>query len=223
MPEKKRINPRCVRLSRKCEFVRTCFPATLGVVDDTILACVADRVVGLVDPFVAVGAPFNFADATLLGKVSGRHRYKYIVSVTIKKSENPAAVAKGFALTELMVLNHAPKAGPNVKLILKHMPTNAIVAPLCFSSEMSVAIAMASWTFPSERPPTTRERRKVLKSVAQTQRRTLSILPVMLQRRAVRRPYLSDRAPIMGDAKACRRLELSVWFVCGFPLSHSRE
>tara|TARA_R110002060_G_scaffold55918_1_gene66312 strand:+ start:59 stop:652 length:594 start_codon:yes stop_codon:yes gene_type:complete len=190
IPEKKRIKPRCVRLRRKCELVRTCFPPTLGVVEETILACdaVDDRVVGLVEPFVATGTPFNFADATLLGNVSGRQRYRYIVSVTIKNSENPAAVAKGFALTELMVLNQAPKAGPNVKLILKHIPTNAIVAPLCFSSEISVAIAMASWTFPSDRPPTTRERRNVLKSVAQTQRSTLRILPAMLQRRAVRRP-----------------------------------
>lgn len=144
MPEKKRIKLRWVRLSRKCEFVRTCFLGRLGVEEETILACVADRVVDLVEPLVAAGAPFNFADATLLGRVSGRHKYRYIVSVTIKKSEKPAAVANGFALTELMVLNHAPKAGPNVKLILKHMPTNAIVAPLCFSSEISVAIAMAS-------------------------------------------------------------------------------
>lgn len=67
-----------------------------------------------------------------------------MVSVTIKKSENPAAVANGFALTELIVLNQAPNAGPNVKLILKHMPTRAIVELRCVSSEISVAIAIAS-------------------------------------------------------------------------------
>ena len=101
---------------------------------------------------------------------------------------NPAAVANGFAATVEIELNHAPSAGPNVKLILKHMPTSAIVAPRCFSSDISVAIAMASWTLPSERPPTTRERRKVRKSVATTQRSTESMLPAMLKRRAVRRP-----------------------------------
>lgn len=31
------------------------------------------------------------------------------------------------------------------------------------------------------------------------------MLPDMLQRRAVLRPYLSDREPIMGEAKAWRR------------------
>jgi hypothetical protein len=142
----------------------------------------------------------------LLGKVSGRLRYKYIVSVTIKNREKPAAVAKGFAFTELMVLNQAPNAGPNVKLILKQIPTSAIVAPLCFSSEISVAIAIASWTLPSESPPTMRERRKVEKSVAHTQRRTLRMLPAMLKRRAVLRPYLSESVPITGDAIAWRRL-----------------
>ena len=34
------------------------------------------------------------------------------------------------------------------------------------------------------------------------------MLPDMLKRRAVRRPYLSESVPIMGDAKACRRLEI---------------
>jgi hypothetical protein len=67
-------------------------------------------------------------------------------------------------------------------------------------------MAIASWTFPSDSPPTTRERRNVRKSVAQTQRRTLRMLPTMLVRRAVRRPYLSERLPMMGEARAWRRL-----------------
>src|SRR6187402_3528497 len=151
IPEKKRMKVRWVRLRRKCELVRMWFPPTLvGSEDSLDCVVVAERVVGLVVPFVAVGTPLSFADATLLGSVSGKHRYRYIVSVTIKNSENPAAVANGFAFTELMVLNHAPNAGPNVKLILKHIPTSAIVDPLCFSSDISVAIAIANWTLPSE-------------------------------------------------------------------------
>lgn len=51
-----------------------------------------------------------------------------------------------------------------------------------------------------------RERRKVRKSEARSQRRTERILPLMLVRRAVRRPYLSERVPIIGDAAAWRRL-----------------
>ena len=112
--------------------------------EETIVALVFGLETGFIVPFVAAGTPLSLALATLLGKVSGSAKYRYIVSVTIKNSENPAAVAKGLAFTLLMVLNHAPSAGPKVKLILKHMPTNAIVAPLCFSSEISVAIAMAS-------------------------------------------------------------------------------
>jgi hypothetical protein len=46
----------------------------------------------------------------------------------------------------------------------------------------------------------------VRKSVAMTQRRTLSMLPTMLKSRAVRRPYLSERDPMTGEARACRRL-----------------
>lgn len=180
IPEKNRMNPKWVKLRMKWEFVRLTLLLALGVV--------AERVVGLAVPFVATGVPLSLADATLLGNVSGRHKYKYIVSVTTKNSEKPAAVANGFAFTELMVLSQAPSAGPNVKLMLKHIPTSAIVEPRCFSSEISVAIDVASWTLPSERPPTMRERRKVRKSVAQTQRRTLRIFPDMLQRRAVLRP-----------------------------------
>ena len=75
MPEKKRMNARWVRLSKKWEFVLWkgfIFPSAL---EDTIFACVlfdADRVVGFVMPLVAAGARFNFASATLLGSVSGR-------------------------------------------------------------------------------------------------------------------------------------------------------
>ncbi len=65
---------------------------------------------------------------------------------------------------------------------------------------------MASWTLPSESPPTIRERRKVRKSVAHTHSRTLRMLPAMLKRRAVRRPYRSERVPITGEAIAWRRL-----------------
>lgn len=93
MPEKKRMKDRWVRLRRKCEFVRVTDLEELVV--DTDLACLVLEE-ALVVPFVAASI---FADATLLGSVSGRHKYRYSVSVTIKNSENPAAVANGFALT----------------------------------------------------------------------------------------------------------------------------
>lgn len=100
------------------------------------------------------------------------------------------------------MLNQAPNAGPNVNAIQKHAPTIAIVAPRCFSSLISVAIAVAIWTLPSLKPPTTRDARKVRKSVAHVQSRTERMLPIMEMRSARRRPYLSDRRPIIGDAMA---------------------
>lgn len=208
MPEKNRINPRCVRFSRKCEFVLwKLFVSGL----ESPFVCGDDVRSDFGDPLVigfpfSLAAPFNFASATILGSVSGKQKYKYSVSVTIKNSENPAAVANGFAFTLLIVLSHAPNAGPNVKLMLKHMPTSAMVEPLFFSSETSVAMAIASCTLPSESPPTMRESRKVRKSEAHTQRRTLRTLPSMLQRRALRRPYLSEREPMRGEAIAWSRL-----------------
>jgi hypothetical protein len=200
MPEKKRMKVKWVRLRRKWELVLWIFRP----LDKFALGL--DLVAAFVVTFGAVGVFCNFALATLEGNVSGSARYKYNVSVTTRKSEKPAAVAKGFAFTLLIVLNHAPRAGPNVNEMLKHIPTNAIVDPRCFSSEISVAIAMASCTFPSESPPTILERRKVRKSVAQTQSRTERMFPAILQRRAVRRPYLSERVPITGEANACRSL-----------------
>ena len=64
IPEKKRINAKCVRLSRKCEFVlwSSFFPSLL---ED-------DLVNGFVGPLMAAGALFAFVSATLLGRVSGR-------------------------------------------------------------------------------------------------------------------------------------------------------
>ena len=67
-----------------------------------------------------------------------------MVSVTMRNSEKPAAVAKGLAATVVTFAKAAPSAGPNVKAIEKQAPTIAIVLPLCSSVLMSVAIAMAN-------------------------------------------------------------------------------
>lgn len=123
----------------------------------------------------------------------------------IRNREKPAAVAKGFAATDSTFAKAAPSAGPNVKAIEKQAPTRAIVAPRCFSSLTSAAMAVASCTFPSLSPPTTLLARKVRKSVAATHKATEAIFPAMDHRRAVRRPYLSEREPINGDAIACRK------------------
>lgn len=147
-----------------------------------------------------------FSSLLMIGLVSGSRRYKYNVSMTISRSENPAAVANGFAATVVMLDSHAPNAGPNVNAILKHAPTIAIVEPRCDSSLMSAAMAVASWTLPSLSPPTIRLERNVLKSTAAHHSATDAILPHMLQRRAVRLPYLSDAFPIRGLAMACSRL-----------------
>jgi hypothetical protein len=165
------------------------------------------------------------------GRVSGRYIYRYIVSTTTRKREKPAAVANGLAATVLMVLRYAPKAGPNVNAIyeiysqgmfvcsgnhypndenvkspltLKQAPTRAIVEPLSFSLLMSVAIAVAIWTFPSDKPPTILLAKNVLKSVANSQRRTLAMFPPIDISNAFRRPYLSESMPITGDAMAWR-------------------
>lgn len=87
----------------------------------------------------------------------------------------------------------------------KHAPTRAIVAPRCWSSLMSAAMAVASCTFPSLKPPTTRLARKVRKSVAATHSATDAILPAIDQSRAVLRPYLSESRPMIGEAIACRK------------------
>lgn len=123
----------------------------------------------------------------------------------MRKSEKPAAVANGFAATVVICASAAPSAGPNVKATLKHAPTSAIVEPRCVSSLMSVAMAMASWTLPSLSPPTILLSRNVRKSVAAHHSATLAMLPPILQRRAVRLPYLSDARPMIGDANACSR------------------
>ena len=120
-------------------------------------------------------------------------------------NETPAAVAKGFAATVVTVESAAPMAGPKVNAMLKQAPTKAIVEPLCESSLISAAMAVANWILPSLKPPTTLLIKNVLKSVAAHHNATLAMLPAMLQRSAVRRPYLSDARPMIGDAKACRR------------------
>jgi hypothetical protein len=181
MPEKNITKVKCVRFSKAWLFVST---RRFGG-DFSVL------------PFAAL------FDGT--GSVSGRHRYKYNVSATIKKRENPAAVAKGFAEKMVMLDRDAPKAGPSVKAMLKQTPTSAIVAPRSFSSLTSVAIAIASCTFPSLSPPTTRLARKVRKSVAATHSATDRILPHIDQSRAVRRPYLSESRPMIGEAIAWRK------------------
>ena len=123
----------------------------------------------------------------------------------MRRSEKPAAVANGFAATVVTVARAAPRAGPNVNATLKQAPTRAMVEARCDSSLMSVAIAIANWMFPSLSPPTTLLSRNVRKSVAAHQRATLAILPAMLHRSAVRRPYLSEARPMMGEANAWRR------------------
>lgn len=128
-----------------------------------------------------------------------------MVSTTIKNSENPAAVANGFAEKVVMLASHAPSAGPKVNAMLKQAPTLAIVEPLDCSSLMSVAIAVASCTFPSLRPPTILLIKNVRKSTAAHHSATLAIFPHILQSNAVRRPYLSEARPINGLATACSR------------------
>ena len=128
-----------------------------------------------------------------------------MVSATMRKSENPAAVANGFAATVSTFASAAPSAGPKVNAIEKHAPTSAIVAPRCFSSLKSAAMAVASCTLPSLSPPTMRLARKVRKSVAATHKATEAMLPAMDQSSAVRRPWRSLREPMIGDAMACRR------------------
>ena len=139
------------------------------------------------------------------GNVSGRQKYRYSVSITIKKSEKPAAVANGLATTVSTLASAAPNAGPKVKAIEKQRPTRAMVAPRCLSSLISAAIAVAIWTLPSLSPPTTRLARNVRKSVAATHKATDKILPAIVQSRAVRRPYLSESVPMIGDAIAWRK------------------
>ena len=123
----------------------------------------------------------------------------------MRSKETAAAVANGLAATVVMFARPAPSAGPKVNAMLKHAPTSAIVEPLSFSSLISVAMAVANWTFPSLKPPTILLSRKVRKSVAAHHSATLAILPAMLHSSAVRRPYVSDARPMIGDAMACRR------------------
>ena len=79
------------------------------------------------------------------------------------------------------------------------------MAPLCLSSLTSAAIAVANWTFPSLKPPTTLLAKNVRKSVAATHKATEAILPAIDQSNAVRRPYLSERVPMIGEAIAWRK------------------
>ena len=148
------------------------------------------------------GGRFEPVLRAVTGKVSGRYLYRNAVSATIKSKEKPAAVENGFAATVSTFAKVAPSIGPSVNAIEKQAPTSAIVAPLCFSSLISVAIAVASWTLPSLNPPTILLARNVRKSAAATHRATDTMLPAMDQRRVVRRPCLSDSVPITGDAMA---------------------
>ena len=84
----------------------------------------------------------------------------------------------------------------------KHAPTSAIVDPLSFSLLISVAMAVAIWTFPSDNPPTILLAKNVLKSVANNQSNTLAIFPHIDINNALRRPYLSESIPIIGEAIA---------------------
>lgn len=152
--------------------------------------------------FFSDADPFVVGSARADGRVSGRYKYRYIVSTRIRKSEKPAAVANGFAATVVTLDRAAPSAGPNVKAIQKQAPIKAMVAPRCLSSLMSVAMAVASCTFPSLRPPTILLAKKVRKSVAATHRATEARLPAIDHSNALRRPYLSERVPMIGDAMA---------------------
>ncbi|OWT43139.1 hypothetical protein VFPPC_17685 [Pochonia chlamydosporia 170] len=116
-----------------------------------------------------------------------------------------AAVANGFAATIDFVLSQAPRPGPKVKAIEKQAPIMAMVEPRDDSSDMSLAMAVDSWIFPSERPPTTRLATKVRKSTAATQSSTESMFPHIEVSRAVRRPYRSDNLPMRGEAIACNK------------------
>lgn len=183
IPEKKSTKIKCVKLRSRWEFVRT-----RGAVG-----------------FSLDNAPFVAGFARDDGRVSGRYKYRYTVSTVKSKREKPAAVANGFAATVVTVDNAAPSAGPNVKAMQKHAPIRAIVAPRCLSSLMSVAMAVASCIFPSLKPPTTLLARKVRKSVAATHSATEARFPAIDHNNAVRRPYLSDRVPMIGDAIAWRK------------------
>ena len=184
MPLKKSTKEKCVVLSRKCEFVRICSPFSSFVV----AGCSAPSPAPSVE--------------RILGLVSGKYKYKYIVSTTIKNNEKPAAVANGLAATVDTLAKAAPSAGPNVNAIEKQAPTMAMVAPRCFSSLISAAMAVANWTFPSLNPATILLARKVRKSVAATQSATDAMFPAIDHNNAVLRPYLSDRAPMKGEAMA---------------------
>lgn len=169
----------------KCEFVRTCSPGLVGC--------------------FSLALPFSGSLLREDGSVSGRYRYRYNVSTRIRKSEKPAAVAKGLAATVETFAKAAPSAGPNVNAIEKQNPTIAMVAPRCLSSLMSAAMAVASWTFPSLKPPTTLLARNVRKSVAATHNATDAIFPAIDHNNAVRRPYRSERVPMKGEAIAWRK------------------
>ena len=154
---------------------------------------------------VAAFVAFEFVVAGFVGLVSGNWKYRYSVSNTINSKEKPAAVAKGFAMTVVIFASAAPMAGPKVNATLKQAPTSAMVEPLCSSVLISVAIAVASWTFPSLNPPTIRLSKNVRKSTAKHHKATLAMLPHMLHRSAVLLPYLSDALPMTGLAIACRK------------------
>ena len=185
MPLKNKMKMKCVKLSKVCEFVLL---VSAEVVDFDLEAFRLVFTVRLKD-----------------GNVSGKQKYRYVVSTIIRNREKPAAVAKGFATTVSTLARAAPSAGPKVKAMEKHAPTNAIVAPRCFSSLISAAIAVAICTFPSLSPPTTLLARKVRKSMAATHNATETMLPVIDHSKAVRRPYLSESVPIIGEAMACRK------------------
>lgn len=90
-----------------------------------------------------------------------------------------------------------------MKAMLKHAPTIAMVEPRWLSSLISVAMAFAICTFPSLNPPMTRLAKNVRKSDAPTHSVTLNRLPAIDHNNAALRPYLSDRNPMTGAAKAC--------------------
>lgn len=62
---------------------------------------------------------------------------------------------------------------------------------------------MASCTFPSLNPPTTRDSKYQLKRVLTSQITALSMFPNIDHNRTFLRPWRSEREPMDGDTKNC--------------------
>lgn len=117
IPEKNKTNAKCVKFKMKCEFV-----LCTGVDVDGLMTGTTK----LPFPFAPLFSETNLESVaveasvvfdTNAGNVSGKAIYTYIVSITIRRRENAAAAAKGFAAKVATVLRYAPSAGPKVKAI----------------------------------------------------------------------------------------------------------